>query len=258
VIELACADPQEPCPLPFALGDDPPLAPVVATTWETGGQMLLGPALLSASVYRTAVRNDIFLFPYSQDGEPEGSSIDGYFANIPRTRREGIELASQMQLFGTLSLFANYAYTRATYQSGDIELFSIREEGGAENDIEPGDRFPLVPMHTFRAGADLPLPRGFQTGFDVRYTGAQWLRGDEANETDPLDGYTVADARLGYDFGHWGVHAIVQNVFDSKYATFGTFNLNQGNDNALERFLTPGQPRILRLIVRRGFGKGEE
>ena len=36
VIENACADPESPCPLPFALGDDPPLDPVKATTVEAG------------------------------------------------------------------------------------------------------------------------------------------------------------------------------------------------------------------------------
>ena len=36
VIENACADPEAPCPLPFALGDDPPLEPVKASTLEGG------------------------------------------------------------------------------------------------------------------------------------------------------------------------------------------------------------------------------
>jgi outer membrane receptor protein involved in Fe transport len=31
ILELGCADPSDACPLPFALGDDPPLKPVTAT-----------------------------------------------------------------------------------------------------------------------------------------------------------------------------------------------------------------------------------
>ena len=265
VIELACADPQEPCPLPFALGDDPPLDPVVATTGEVGGQWLAGRALLTASAYRTNVRDEILLFPYDEvAGQPEGSSIDGFFANVERTRREGLELGVTTEPSERVSLFANYAYTRATFQTDDVELFSIREEGApgepdaGENEVEVGDHFPLVPLHTLRAGVDLTLPRGLEVGADVRYTGEQWLRGDEANETSPLGGYTVADARLGYSAGGWGVQAIVYNVFDRQYPTFGTFNLNQSQGDRLERFLTPGQPRILRLIVRRCFGRDED
>ena len=69
-----------------------------------------------------------------------------------------------------------------------------------------------------------------------------------------LDAYTVLGVRLGLDVGSWGVRAVVDNALDATYATFGTFNLNQGSGGRLERFLTPGQPRIARLVVRRSFG----
>src|SRR5438128_2617618 len=49
IVELACADPTASCPLPFALGDDPPLSPVRATTYEVGGKLLRGSVLLDAS-----------------------------------------------------------------------------------------------------------------------------------------------------------------------------------------------------------------
>ncbi len=77
------------------------------------------------------------------------------------------------------------------------------------------NHLPLVPDHTLRAGAAIMLPRALQLGMDARYTGEQWLRRDEANQEEPLEG---------------------------------------GADNALERFLTPGQLRIFRLIVRRSVG----
>ncbi|MDP9348667.1 MAG: TonB-dependent receptor, partial [Gemmatimonadota bacterium] len=251
VIELACADPKEPCPLPFALGDDPPLDPVVATTYEAGSRWSVGPATLSASAYRTDVRDDIFLFPYEEEGEPEGSTIDGYFANIEATRREGIELGSGVRLRGDHRLYLNYAFTRATFQTDDVELFSIREADDRENEVEPGDRLPLVPDHTLALGGMLSLPAGLHLGGDARYMGARWRRGDEANEEEPLAAYRVTDARLGFAARGWEVQGIVRNVFDARYATFGTFNLNQGAGNQLEDFLTPGQPRSFVVTVGR-------
>jgi outer membrane receptor protein involved in Fe transport len=251
VIELACADPQEPCPLPFALGDDPPLDPVVATTYETGTRWTVGPATLSASAYRTDVRNDIFLFPYEEEGEPEGSTIDGYFANIEATRRQGIELGSRMRFPGDHRLYLNYALTRATFQTDDIEIFSIREVEGRENEIQEGNRLPLVPDHTLALGGVLNLPAGFHAGVDTRYVGARWRRGDEANEEEPLEAYFLADARLGFTARGWEIQGIVRNVLDARYATFGTFNLNQGAGNQLEDFLTPGQPRRFIVTVQR-------
>ena len=256
VIELACADPEEPCPLPFALGDDPPLDPVVATTYEVGGQLARGPLVLSASAYRTAVRDDIFLFPYVDEDEPEGSTIDGYFANIARTRREGGELASRLLFARGHALHASYAYTRATFQT-EAEIFSIREAEGGENETEPGDRLPLVPDQTLTVGGSLSLPARLTAGADVRYTGERWLRGDEANETSPLAGYWTADLRAGYALGPWEVQAIVRNVLDRKYDAFGGFNINQGGGGAVERFLTPGMPRTVQVVLRRGWGSDD-
>lgn len=254
VIELACADPENPCPLPFALGDDPPLDPVVATTYEAGARWLRGGLALGASAYRTGVRDDIFLFPYEEEDEPEGSTIDGFFANVDRTRREGAELDARYGFRAGHALHAGYAFTRATFQVDGIELFSIREEAGGENEVEAGDHFPLVPAHTARVGALFALPGGVRLGVDADYTGARWLRGDEANEEEPLDGYLVADVRVGYRTGGWRVVARVENVFDVRYAAFGTFNLNQGAGGVLERFLTPGRPRAFRLVVSRELG----
>jgi iron complex outermembrane recepter protein len=253
VIEIACADPEEPCPLPFALGDDPPIDPVIATTGEVGARWVTSRVDVSASAYTTSVRDDIFLFPYEEEGEPEGSTIDGYFANVDRTRRAGVELASRA-FVGAHSLYARWALTRATFQTSGVEIFSIREVAGEENEVERGDRLPLVPDQTAAAGASLALPAGVSLGIDGRYTGRRWLRGDEANDTAPLAGYTLWDLRLGWRVGHWEVTGVVRNALDRQHATFGTFNLNQGADDALERFLTPGRPRTVQLGVRRSFG----
>ncbi|MDX2120723.1 MAG: TonB-dependent receptor [Gemmatimonadota bacterium] len=255
VIELACADEAEPCPLPFALGDDPPIDPVRATTFEVGGRLIAGQAILSASLYRTEVRDDIILL--ASDSAPAGSTIEGYFDNIDKTRREGVELAAQLFLDGGHSLYANYAYTRATYQS-EAEIFSIREDFGGENEVVAGDEMPLVPNHQFKLGASVQLPSGFFAGADGRYIGSQWLRGDEANEEPKLDGYFVTDARLGWRGKGWEIVAVGNNIFQKKYAAFGTFNVNQGAGDVLERFLTPGFKRVVRLVVRRSFGGGDE
>ena len=84
IVELACADPTASCPLPFALGDDPPLNPVRATTYEVGGKLLHGNMLFDGSLFRTDVRDEIFFI------ESPGSLVSGYFTNLDRTRREGV------------------------------------------------------------------------------------------------------------------------------------------------------------------------
>ncbi len=247
VIELACADPEEPCPLPFALGDDPPLDPVVGTTYEVGSRF--SNALMSASiaVYRTKVRDDIFLFPYRDDNEPEGSTIDGFFANIPRTRREGVEIDGQVRASWARA-HATYTYTRATFQSGGFEIFSIRESPG-DNEVEPGDRLPLVPDHTLSFGGELSLRNGFTLGADVIAMGERVLRGDEANEESPLGGFVRTDLHVSFRRSRIETRATIVNLFDRRYPVFGTFNINQGAGRVIERFLTPGEPRSFEISL---------
>lgn len=254
VIELACADENEPCPLPFALGDDPPIKPVKATTYEIGGKLIAGSAILTASAYCTDVKDDVFLF--ASDTSVSGSTVDGFFGNLDKTRRAGVELSVQTFLAGGHSLYANYAYTRATFQSA-ADIFSIREDFGGSNTVTPGDQIPLVPNHQVKLGGSFVLPHGFFAGVDGRYIGSQYLRGDEANVEARLDGYFVSDARLGWRGAGWEITAIANNLFQREYATFGTFNINQGAGDILERFLTPGQRRLVRLVIRRNFG-GED
>jgi iron complex outermembrane recepter protein len=254
IVELGCADPEATCPLPFALGDDPPLAPVRATTYEVGWRLLRGSVLLNASAYRTDVRDEIFFISSPQ------SLVSGYFTNLDRTRREGVELSLLGSLFGDrVSWYTNYAYTRATFQS-PAEIFSIRSSDdfagsplAGANNVRPGDELPLIPANQVKGGFSATLPKGFQAGLDARYIGAQWLRGDEANETRALDGYVVFGARAGYTYGNWSISAIASNLFDNHDPVFGTFNENQQNGE-LERFLTPLNARNFSVVIRRGFG----
>ncbi len=253
VLELACADETAACPLPFALGDDPPLDPVVATTFEIGGQVVRGPAIINGSVYRTNVRDDISFI------QSEAAVFEGFFENIGTTRREGVELAVQLIPGDELSLYGNYAYTRATFRTA-AEIFSIRADDAfvgaplsGENNVQPGDRLPLVPDHQIKLGGLWSLPVGLQLGADFRFIGAQWLRGDEANETARLDGYVTTNLRAGFSRADWEVSAVVFNAFDSQSAIFGTFNENR-QTGALERFLTPMNARSFKLVVRRAFG----
>ena len=254
ILELACSDPADACPLPFALGDDPPLDPVTATSYELGAKWQAPGADLAASVYHTEVGDEIFFVPSDQ------SIVEGYFRNLGSTRRKGVELEASASPAAGMTLFANYAYTEATFQDTE-QIFSARGDDAAEdsplageNEATPGDRLPLVPAHQIKLGASFTQASGVNVGLEGRYIGEQWFRGDEANEVEPLEAYFLAIARLGVSLGAWEVQAIVENLFDSDSAVFGTFNLNQGTET-LERFLTPINGRSIRLFLRRSFGE---
>ena len=252
LIEVACADPEEPCPLPYALGDDPPIAPVTVTTIEGGARYQSGSLSLTGTAYYSDVKNDIYLFP--SPTVVEGSLLEGYFGNLDKTRRVGVELAGRYAFGEAHSVYANYAYTRATFQSA-AEIFSILEDDGIDNTVEPGDLLPLVPMHQFKGGVNLRFDFGLRAGADLRWVGEQVYQQDEANNMPKLPSYFVADLRAGWEVGKWEISGVVNNVFNTTYATFGTFNVNQGAPGQpIERFLTPGYAPQFRLIVTRAFG----
>ena len=253
VLELACADPTAACPLPFALGDDPPLDPVVGTTYEVGAAYLGTKTSITASVYRTDVRDDISFIQSST------AVFEGYFANIGDTRREGVEVGTQYFPTSSLQLYANYAWTSATYRTA-AAIFSVRSDAAfagsplaGPNTVQAGDRLPLVPAQQIKVGLSWQLNRTFDIGVDGRYTGHQWLRGDEGNETSELNDYATANVRAGITLGQWEVNAVLTNAFNSHSAIFGTFNENR-NTGELERFLTPLNARSIKVILKREFG----
>lgn len=246
-LELACADATAPCPLPFALGDDPPLEPVTVVDYQGGidWDFATG-STLDISAYRTNVRNDI-VFVASQ-------TTAGYFQNIPHTRRQGVELSGTLALPAGFRTFGSYSYLDATYQS-TVQLASEIPDAGP---AEPGDRFPLSPAHRGTAGVGYThvLPSMVLDGaLSMRVVSSQFLRGDEANDHPPLPGYAVADLRVSLDAAHYGLTARVTNLFDRRYDTFGIFADNPKGPLAgpplpqPERWLTPGYPFELTLSL---------
>ncbi|MEO8334131.1 MAG: TonB-dependent receptor [bacterium] len=256
ILELGCADPSAACPLPFALGDDPPLKPVKATTYEIGARWAAGSVSINGSLYRTDVRDEIYFIASEQ------ALLSGYFTNIDRTRREGAELAIDGRAVADrVDWHANYAFTRATFQSV-VQLFSIRSDDdfaanalAGPNAVSVGSHLPLVPEDQVKAGASVRITPTLSAGADARYIGAQWPRGDEANETGTLDGYALVNANLNIAARGWEIGGIVTNLFDTRRANFGTFNENRRTGD-LERFLSPVNARGFRIVLRRGFGGG--
>src|SRR5690606_35702318 len=95
-MELSCADPEAPCKLPNSFVADPPLAQVVAKTWEGGfrGDLdeLLGKGDLKWNLgFFHTINSDDIIFQRGGD-----SISEGFFSNIGKTRRYGIEAGTSI------------------------------------------------------------------------------------------------------------------------------------------------------------------
>lgn len=248
-LELACADEQAPCVLPFSLGDDPPLAPVTVTSWETGASWSPAPWLSTdLSLYTSRVRNEIVFAASSRTA--------GYFRNIPRTRRQGLELAFRAERRSpgtTLRAFGQYALVDARYESS-VQLASALPD---EPRVGAGDRLPLSPRHRGGAGVGATMASRLaivDLELHARGASSQLLRGDEANTQPPLPGYVLAATHLSLRRDRIALALDVDNLLGKRFATFGTFAADPlatagSADPPVTRFVTPGYPRSLTLSL---------
>lgn len=261
-VELTCADPNAPCKLPNAFLADPPLKPVISKTWELGTRGLLAAeTYYSASLFRTDLKDDI------QFVSASGSGTTGFFQNVGKTRRQGLELGLQ-QRFGKLQIKAAYSYIDARFQSAFTVNSPNNSTADANGDIQvkSGDHIPGIPTHNFKLRTEYAFTPAIIGGLNIVYASSQYARGDENNQdvNGKVPSYTVVnlDAR-------WNVTDQLQffgsitNLFDRKYETFGVLGENffRGPgftyDQAAagpEQFRSPGAPRGIWIGVRYAFG----
>jgi len=255
-VELTCADPAAPCKLPNAFLADPPLQPVVSRTWEGGFRgRLMGNTGYRFTLFRTELDNDIqFISTTATPGA-------GFFQNVGKTRRQGLELGLSYQ-WERLSVTAGYSLIDATYQStfsvpSPFNSSAVDVDGDGVPDqitVSPGDTIPGIPRNQFKLSASYGFTPKFNAGFTVQAFSGQYARGDENNQdiNGQIPGYAVVNLNANYQVSE-GLQAWakVNNLFGSKYENFGVLGTNLftgpgftygGPPGNPEQFLAPGAP----------------
>ncbi len=262
-VELTCADPNAPCPLPNAFLADPPLQAVIAKTFELGGRGALGPnTAWSAALYHANLYNDIQFVSASSSGAV------GYFTNVPQTRRQGVELGMQQQL-GPVKLQAAYAYVDATYQSSFTVQSPNNSSADAAGDIQvqPGDHVPSIPRNNFKLRADWQATPKLSIGGTLVYSSSQYAQGDNNNQdvNGPIAGYTIFNLDGRYQItDQLQVFARINNLFNRQYQTAGVlgenfftgpnFSYNLAGAQP-SMFVSPGAPFGIWVGVRYDFAR---
>jgi iron complex outermembrane recepter protein len=251
-IELACADPAAPCSLPNDFISDPNLKPVISKTYEIGARGRVGGTTTwSAAAYSTTLDNDIEFI--SSNGA--GSSL-GFFQNVGRTRRQGVELAGQSK-FGPLAVTASYSYVDATYQSTWTESSASNSSADANGNItvKPGNHIPGIPATTVKLRLDYSATSKWKIGTNLTWRGSIYAQGDENNQdvNGRISGYLLIDMDSSYQVTkQLQVFASVTNLLDKRYASFGALGQNfftgpnhtfDGANVVNEQFVGPGAPR---------------
>jgi len=224
-MELSCADPEDPCKLPNAFIADPPLDQVVSKTWEAGfrgrfNQVFKGHIQWNAGYFNTINHNDI-LFQSTGNGNSAG-----FFDNVGKTQRQGVELGLASTFFDRWRMSANYTFIDARYLTGFTVQSANHPNAAANGDmtVTKGNHIPSIPQHIVKFSTDVDVLDEWTIGMNVMFNGEQFLRGDEANEDTPLAAYAVVNLSTEYRFNeHVTVFGRLDNVFGKTYNNFGLY-----------------------------------
>jgi outer membrane receptor protein involved in Fe transport len=146
------------------------------------------------------------------------------------TERVGTELGLSGVLNKKLSWNLNYSFVDATFQDAFVGVSAnhpkARDLNGdgnaAEIQVNPGDRIPGIPEHSFKLGGLYSFTEKLSVGVNMIYNSTQILRGDESNELGTVDGYAIVNINSTYKINKtFTLFGRVNNLFDSDYETFG-------------------------------------
>lgn len=214
--ELSCADEDDPCKLPNGFVADPPLEQVVAKTVEASLQYNTDSVSAIATLFSTKTIDDII---FQQAGS---TSSEGYFVNIDKILRQGVELAYSVA-FNEVTVGTSYNYLKATFESPFVS-FSPVNPRGPNRQVSPGDVIPGQPQHQFKLHADWQINQKMNLGTELLYASDSYYRGDEANENKKISAYSLVNAYFSYQITErFRLSAKVDNLFDHQYNTFGTY-----------------------------------
>ena len=277
-IELGCSNPANPCLLPSAMADDPPLNQVVAKTYEFGTRGLLTESVRwNAGVYQAMNHDDI---QFTAAGSSNGA---GYYKNVGRTKRQGID----MGLAGNVDKFkwnASYSYVRATYDS-DVSFVSSSNSSEDANSMiyaKPGDRIPSIPAHQLKLRGQYAVTPDWSIGTNVIGYSDQYVWGNENNQhranaaacadvencaqgKGKVGGYFTVNLDTQYNIGSgWKAFAKATNIFDRDYYVSGRLAETMFDSAGLygteskQLGLLPGAPRAAWVGLRYEFGGAPE
>jgi outer membrane receptor protein involved in Fe transport len=90
--------------------------------------------------------------------------------------------------------------------------------------VQPGDHLPGIPAHRGNLVVGYQLTDRWQIGGSAVAESGQFRFGDEENADKKLGGYVVVNLNTSYQVtDHVTLFALVNNVTDRRYDTYGSF-----------------------------------
>jgi vitamin B12 transporter len=177
---------------------DPNLKPEEAESWDVS---------VEHSVLDGRLRGAITYFNRDTTNQIDFLSTNippnfGVYANIAKTKANGVEVEGSFEVNTLLTLSANYT-----------NLDAINKSPGANY----GKDLTRRAGETASADAELSLPNGLTGGVTMQYVGHSF---DNAANTRRLKSYVLTDVRIAYPINDtFELYGRVENLFDQQYET---------------------------------------
>jgi outer membrane receptor protein involved in Fe transport len=252
---------------------------VIAKTFDFGARGYINDSIKwNASIYHTMNHRDI------QFLRAPDAVNHGYFANVGKTQRQGLDfgLAGQLDQF---KWNASYSFIRATYDN-DMEFTSPANstaDGDNNISIKKGNYLPSIPKHQLKLRGQYQVTPDWSVGANVIGYTKQYIWGNENNSHQAnlsncgdsnggpacgagrVKGYSVVNLDTQYNIGKgWSAFAKAINIFDQDYNVSGRLAESMfdsagvyGTESNV-RGLLPGAPRAGWIGLRYEFGGAPE
>ncbi|MCG9747495.1 TonB-dependent receptor [Shewanella sp. Isolate8] len=200
------------------------LKPQTGRSYEAGWDLLLEQNTLRVSAYRLDLEDEIVFDPSAET--PVGGSFPGANVNADASRRYGVSADWDWQATQDLLLGLEYNYIDAEFTEG----------------VNEGKALSWVAKNSGRGYVSYDVYQHLQLFVEGVYTGERYMEGDNANQGDKLDAYTLANIAINYSRDAWLASLRVDNLLDKEYVSSGYFS-TWGSG------YYPGTGRALRLTA---------
>ena len=123
--------------------------------------------------------------------------------NLPKTRRIGLSLNSDVKLSDSVDLKIGYDYLDSKVLSGSFK----------------GSEIPLAAKYSAQTTLNWKNPENITYQINWKYTGERFVGADFNNSLAKLDGFGIFDLSVTKDWRNFSLSATASNVLNEKYIT---------------------------------------
>jgi iron complex outermembrane receptor protein len=153
----------------------------------------------------------VALFQMNLNNEIHYNALTFINMNLSPTRRYGLELEAAHNYTDAFEVAAAYSYTVAKFREGVYGGVNVA-----------GNNIPLVPRQRLSLSSSWKSSEKTTLSGNVSYVGKQYFDNDQANTfAQQMPAYTTVDMKLAHHEGEWLLTAVVNNLLDRQYFTYG-------------------------------------